>query len=271
MKSILLKIRKKINHPALFFTILSLALITFGTILGIDQDAIQIFPFILLYLFVLLSNLLEVTLIKKLNADFDPPAFLKQFFWISMVTVLLLFFIFVNWLSTSLLILYIVFILSSLHPKIKMEQTIFYPLLQLFFKVIIINILAYYVQTGYLEGKILLALFPLFFFFIPFLLYSQKNIFQEKNNWFQKVVINYFTNIITLSYLTGVIAVLLYFSFIKLSLIYPIAFILPIIASVLAVLLRKKAFINHPYSFLTIFLFTTILLYAILLKIPAIL
>lgn len=271
MKSILLKIRKKINHPALFFTILSLALITFGTILGIDQDAIQIFPFILLYLFVLLSNLLEVTLIKKLYADFDPPAFLKQFFWISMVTVLLLFFIFVNWPSTSLLILYIVFIISSLHPKLKMDQTIFYLLLQLFFKVIIINILAYYVQTGYLEGKILLALFPLFFFFLPLLLYSQKNLFQEKNNWFQKLVTNSFTNIIILSYLTGVIAVLLYFNFIKLSLIYSIAFILPIIASILAVLLRKKAFINHPYSFLTIFLFTTTLLYAILLKIPAVL
>ncbi|MGP6147586.1 hypothetical protein [Jeotgalibaca sp. A122] len=259
-------ITKTLNHPFLSWVTLPISIIIFGTVTGAKQTGFQLLPFLLLFIFLLLTVLLERLLIKKTKQQLDSPRLLNHIFWIAVAILLILIWATTNWLCASILILYILFIYSAYHPILKMEQTVFYVILQVFFKVYMMSYISFYIQTGYLEPHFLLYLVPIIFFLLAIIVYRQRGMLKYENNGYQSFIGIYYLPLIIGSYLIGVGVIMLLLNIQGANLTQFLIFTAPLLLFFILLLLKKFRLHMRMDNYMNFVIMVTIILYAFMVK-----
>lgn len=268
MNQILALITKGLNHPLLAWGTLPFSLLLFGTILGSKQTEFHLLPLILLYTFLLLTSLLERVLIKKVKRAVEYPFILNHIYWGAMLIVLVLIWTTVNWLSLGLLLLYLLFIFVAYNPALKMEQSVFYLVLQLFFKVIIISYLSYYVQTRFLEWDLLVYILPNIFIFSSIIIYRQRGMFMEDDSRYQYFIELYLLPLMIISYALGVISIIILLFVQGATLAQVALYALPLLCLFVLLALKKFRLAMRMDNYLNLIIMLTIVLYAITVQYP---
>lgn len=269
MNQLLTFITRCLNHPLLAWGTLPFSLLLFGTILGSRQTELRLFPTLLLYTFLLLTSLLERILIKKVKKSLEYPFILKPIYWATMLVVLLLIWSTVNWLSVGLLLLYLLFIFVAYNPVLRMEQSIFYVILQLFFKVVMIGYLSYYIQTRFLEWNFIGYVIPNIFILLSLIVYRQKGMFMEEDSRYQYFIELYYLPLISISYAVGTISiiVLLFIQGVTFATIF--LYTLPLLSLLFLLALKKFRLSMRMDNYLNLIILITIVLYAVMVQYPA--
>lgn len=268
MNQILALITKGLNHPLFAWGTLPLSLLIFGTLLGSRQTGFHFLPLFLLYIFLLLTSLLERVLIKKVKKSLKYPFVLNHIYWSTMIVVLILIWTTVNWLSFGLLLLYLFFIVVAYNPTLNMEQTVFYLVLQLFFKVIIISYLSYYVQTKFLEWDLLAYLLPNVLLFFSVIIYRQRGMFAEEDSRYQYFIELYYLPLMIISYALGVVSMIVLLFVQGATLAQVALYALPILGLFILLALKKFRSSMRMDNYLNVIILLTIVLYAITVQYP---
>lgn len=268
MNQLLTLITRCLNHPLFAWGTLPFSLILFGTVLGSRQTGLQLFPTILLYTFLLLTSLLERILIKKVKKTLAYPSILNTIYWTAILMVLLLIWTTVNWLSVGLLLLYLLFIFIAYNPALRMEQSIFYVVLQLFFKVIILGYLSYYIQTRFLEWDFIGYVIPNIFILLSLVIYRQRGMFMEEDSRYQYFIELYYLPLISISYVVGTISIIILLLVQGVTFATVFIYALPLLSLFVLLMLKKFRISMRMDNYLNLIILITILLYAILVHYP---
>lgn len=269
MNQLLTLIIRCLNHPLFAWGTLPFSLILFGTVLGSRQTGLQLFPTILLYTFLLLTSLLERVLIKKVKKTLAYPSILNPIYWAAMLIVLLLIWTTVNWLSLGLLLLYLLFIFIAYNPALRMEQSVFYVVLQLFFKVIILGYLSYYIQTRFLEWDFIGYVIPNIFILLSLVIYRQRGMFMEEDSRYQYFIELYYLPLISISYAVGTISIIILLLVQSVTFTTVFLYALPLLGLFVLLVLKKFRISMRMDNYLNLIILITIVLYAILVQYPA--
>lgn len=268
MNQILALIIKGLNHPLFAWGTLPFSLLLFGTLLGSRQTGFHFLPTFLLYIFLLLTSLLERVLIKKVKKSLEYPFVLNHIYWGTMIVVLILIWTTVNWLSFGLLLLYLFFIYVAYIPVLKMEQTIFYLVLQLFFKVIIISYLSYYVQTRFIEWDLLLYLLPNVLIFLSVIVYRQRGMFTEEDSRYQYFIELYYLPLMIVSYAAGIVSIIVLLFVQDATLGQVALYTLPLLCLFILLALKRFRLSMRMDNYLNVIIMLTLVLYAITIHYP---
>ena len=257
------------NNHYLYWFLFPFSHILVGTVIGAKQNQFHFYPFLLLYVFLLLTHLLENFLIKKQeNKLLSSPKF-RRFFFVSVIIVLILTTVAVNLPAVLLLVLYLVFLLLTYHSSLHLEQTIVYYVLQLFFQAFILNVIAYYIQSGYISEQF-------FIYLIPTVLLMSITIHQQQikltsstdlSGTYLNIIRKYSTLITLTLYLGALVVIGILFNASLTDMSRQMLFILPIILFLFPLVsreFRKKLDINR---YLSLLVWLSILLFSTLLKI----
>lgn len=268
MKQPLTIITRILNQPLLSWGALPLSMPLFGTILGAKQTGFRFFPVLLLYIFLLLTSLMERILLKKSQKAFTYHPKLNHLFWAAIAVILLVIGLAINWLSIGLLLLYLLFIFIAYQPNLKMDQTIYYLILQLFFKVVIINYLAYYAQTGFLEGRFMLYLLPIVAIFPALIIYRQMKVFKDKDSRYQYFIELYYLPVILITCLVGVLAIFVLLIIQKAGLGQLLIFAVPLLIIFILLALKNFRINMRMDNYINLVIMLAVLLYAFTVKYP---
>lgn len=205
--------KKLLNNPLVPLVLLPFSSIIVGTKIGIALNSFQFYPFFLFYLFLLLSHLMEFLWTKdELSL---PPSHLslQKVLGILLAVILFLFSITVNLPVIFLLVVYVSYIYFMSREKLGMKKTIFYPVMQIFFQVFILNTLSFYIQANYVSLNVIPYLLPTALYLCMCLTFEQKDGF--KRNWLQLMAVFYIAGLV-------VIAILFYMD--QTSWVHPLTF-----------------------------------------------
>lgn len=268
MDQLISTITKILNHPLLSWGTLPFSITMFGTVVGATQTGFKLFSFLLLYLFLLGTSLLERILMKKTKQPFDSPGILNNLFWLTLLLILILVWTTVNWLSVGLFVLYLLFIYLAYHPALKMEQTIYYVILQLFFKVILMSYLSFYLQTGFLEANFLLYLIPLVLIFLSLIIYRQRGMFNDKYSRYQYFITLYSLPTIIVSYFIGIIFMLIILVLQGANITQIFLFSFPLLFMFILLAVKKFRLKMRTDNYLNLVIMFTVVLYAVIMEYP---
>lgn len=262
-------INKITNNHYLYWFLLPFSQILIGTIIGAKQNQFNFYPFLLLYLFLLLTHLLESFLIKKRKNKLPSSPKFRRFFLFTAAVLLLLINTAVNLPAVLLLLLYIVFLLFTYHSALHLEQTIVYYILQLFFQAFILNFVAYYVQTGYINQQLITYLIPVLLLMSITIINQQIKLTSSvKVSGTYLDFIKKYTALLTLAFFIGaMIGIFVLFNTTNTDMSRQLLFILPIVLFLFPLLskeFRRKLARNRYFSLLV---WLSIFLFSILIKI----
>lgn len=176
------RILKKIwNNPIFIWFILPLSQIITGIVLGAKENTFLFYPFLLLYLFLLFSHLIERILMKKENEFQQAIIPFRTVVMILIGVLLFLISIAVNMPAVLLLILYLFYIITLAYQRLQLERSIYFLILQIFIKVFILNIVAFYTQANFLNYSFIVYLIPIVFLQSMLFVFFQRKIFKKYN------------------------------------------------------------------------------------------
>lgn len=170
------KILKYVNMPFIAWLLSPLAILFVGTFLGAKKVSFQFYPFLLLYLFLLLTKGMEIVFFKNSSGTLSIPKSIPYIFYPVLIILLTLILVATNWIVAALLALYSFFIILSFYKEIKMEDTEYYLLLQIFFQTFIVGLISYYLQAGFISAQLLPYFLPTLFLMIPITINQQERL-----------------------------------------------------------------------------------------------
>lgn len=216
MEQVIEKIVKYSNMPFIAWLFSPLAILMTGTVMGATKISFQFYPFLLLYLFLLLVKAMEIAFFKNTSGNLPIPKTIQYIFYGSLVLILVLLFVATNWIIVALLALYSLFVILAFYKKIHMESTEYYLLLQIFFQAFIIGMVSYYVQTNFLTVQILPYFLPTLFLIIPVIMNEQEQLLsnqeiKERYTPFQNLLIEKTLTISLICFMIGIAIVFVLF------------------------------------------------------------
>ena len=269
MNSLKTNLLNYLNNTFLAWLLLPFASIGIGSILGAKANSFQLYPFFLFYFFLLAIGLQEKYLIKKQQGKMINPSLLRHLLGVISVVILLLILVSVNWLAVSLLLLYSLFIYIAHQPLISLEQTAFYYILQLFFKGLILNLLAFYFQAQFISATIVTYLLPVLCFVSILIVLQQRKMLQidQAPNHFSRFMYLKFKPIIAGLFLVGSMLAVVVLLINKVSIIIVVIFGLFLIATLCPLFLTQIRKQLNKTNYISLVIFIIILIYSFILPV----
>lgn len=161
-------ISSKLYHPVLYFFLLALLSLLFGSVLALQYGEFNLLAITFFYLYILVNQLIENILLRISNKDFQLS---KKFIFILEIINLTIILFFIRYYSLNsgfILILYTLTIqLQFLFSYYNLERTA--SLISSFLKVILLNGFAFYIHTHFINYNYFLYYFGIYF---PYLIYE---------------------------------------------------------------------------------------------------
>ena len=270
VESFITKITNRLNNSFLSWLLLPFSMIIVGTVLGAKTDAFHFYPFFLLYLFLLTMGLLERYLMKKQQGTIQSSLFFRRVFLVVLAFLLILLFVAINWLAVFLLLLYGLFIFIAYHPQISLEQTEFFYILQLFFKAIILNLVAYYFQTNFISITLLSYLLPNLFLISTVIFLQQKKLFTSVSlsDLYPKTIYTKFKPLIFIFFFISIVIVFIIFHINNTPIIKQILFSILLLIFILPVTIKSFRSKIKQDNYLSLIVFVSLTAYALMLQHP---
>lgn len=211
------KIFKYTNIPFVSWLLSPLAILFVGTFLGAKKVSFQFYPFLLLYLFLLLIKAMEIAFFKNSSGDLSIPKSIPYIFYSILIILLTLLLVATNWIISALLILYCFFIILAFYKGVKMEDTEYYLLLQIFFQTFIIGLISYYLQTKFISIQLLPYFLPTLFLMIPVTLNQQEKLLAAREikksySPYQDLLIEKNNILNMISFIIGIVIIFILFN-----------------------------------------------------------
>ena len=150
---------KFLQNPVFLFFLLPLFYMIFGSVYALQYNSFHVIPFIVLYFFILLNQLLEFILKKRFDEEKFSNIVVFLIAEIALIATLTYFWIYYSWLATLFLVLYSIFIQSNVLFRIY-ELRFLPAILTLVMNLIFMNGFSCYTQAHFISIHALLIVTP---------------------------------------------------------------------------------------------------------------
>lgn len=150
---------KFMQHPLFLFLALPLFYMAFGCVYALQYHNFQPIPFILLYLFILINQIQELTLKRNFDAGKFNQKGLFLIGEIALIAVLIYFTRQYSWVALAFLILYSVFIQSNVLFRVY-QLRLLPAVLTLMMNMVFMNGFACYTQAHFISLQALMIVIP---------------------------------------------------------------------------------------------------------------
>lgn len=171
-------ISDKLYHPVLYFFLLALLSLSFGSMLALQYGEFNLLAITVFYLYILVNQLIENILLRIPNKDFQLSKKLLFTMEILNLTIILFFSRYYSLNSGFILLLYTLIIqLQFIFSYYNLERTAAF--ISSFLKVILLNGFAFYLHTNFINYNYFLYYFVIYF---PYLIYELTRINNENKD-----------------------------------------------------------------------------------------
>lgn len=208
-------ITNRFYHPVLYFFLLALLSIVFGSIASLNYESFHLFPLLIFYLYILINQFIESLLVKITKQSFEFSR--KILFFLELVNfIIIIFFSNTYSLNAGFILLLYTFIiqLQFLFSYYELEKLAI--IISTFFKIILLNGFAFYIHLNFITYQPVLYSLVIFF---PYLNYELRRSSKIRSTKMSNILM-------LLSYLTAIIILWSKLSYLSLFLFLSLPFTL---------------------------------------------
>lgn len=176
---------ERLYRPALFFFLLPLFYLALGSVFALDFNVFNVFSFVALYVFVLVNQMLENTLLRIPSNNFEISKSFILGLEVLNVGLILYFGFGYSWLAALVLLFYTLIIqIQFVFNYYDLESVAVFVVTLL--KLVLLNGFAFYVQANFIHSRYIPVYFGLF---IPFYLFEFSRMDRAlKNIWLLSII-----------------------------------------------------------------------------------
>lgn len=160
-------ITNRFYHPVLYFFLLALLSIVFGSIASLNFEQFHFFPLLIMYLYLLINQFIESLLLKIPKQGFILSK--KTLFFLELTNFIIIIFFSKSYsFNAGLILLLYSFIiqLQFLFSYYKLEKLA--AIISTFFKIVLLNGFAFYIHLNFITYQVILYSLVIFFSYLNY-------------------------------------------------------------------------------------------------------